>query len=86
MLKAEARLLIPAGDRGVLSSSLYCLLVRQEGLMLRKGSGVGIGSLLLRLLHQESLLMSEKGLLLLRCERRRPLAWPHVDSSSPRVL
>jgi hypothetical protein len=66
--------------------SLQRLLMSEESLVLGEGRWVGVGSLLLGLLNQKRLLMSEKRMLLLWSQRWTPLTRPHVDGPDPRVL
>jgi hypothetical protein len=56
--------------------------MRVEGLVLSERSRIDVS----RMLNQVRLLLSEEGILLLRSQRRCPLARPHVDGTRPWVL
>jgi hypothetical protein len=58
----------------------------EKSLVLSERDGVGVGGMLLRLLHQVGPLLGQENLVLLWSRGRSPLAKPHVNGACPRVL
>jgi hypothetical protein len=55
--------------------------MNEELLVLNERGGVGVGSLLPRLLHQVGLLLGQESLVLLWTQRRSSVARPHVNGT-----
>jgi hypothetical protein len=59
--------MIPTRNRSI-RGALESLLMGEERLVVRGGGGVGVGGLLLRLVHHVGLLLGQESLLLLRSQ------------------